>query len=257
MSRLLLALALALPLPAFGQGADEVVDWSSPAGVARLEASKHKAAFFALANQFESQTNKAFCGPTSATIVLNALRNNKAPDTKPEDPTLLQADDRTFLPKGLDPLYHRYTQGTFFSAEAATVKSRAEVLGKPRVGANPDFGIQLRQLDAMLKQHGLASELRIVGDKTDAAAAKAELIRSLSEAGVFVLVNFHRPALGQQGGGHISPLGAYDDATDSFLVMDVNPNAAPWVWVKASALVRAMRTKDVTENRGYLVLRDK
>ena len=61
---------------------------------------------------------------------------------------------------------------------------------------------------------------------------------------------------GQEGGGHISPLGAYDRASDSFLIMDVNPNRAPWVWVKAEALIGAMRTFDTVENRGYLLIRD-
>lgn len=67
-------------------------------------------------------------------------------------------------------------------------------------------------------------------------------------------MNYLRSALGQPGGGHISPLGAYDDKTDSFLVMDVNPNTAPWVWVKASDLIGAMRTFDVKENRGFLLV---
>jgi hypothetical protein len=71
-----------------------------------------------------------------------------------------------------------------------------------------------------------------------------------------VIVNYARKELGQKGGGHISPLGAYDTRSDSFLVMDVNPNAAGWVWVTTEALVRAMRTFDTVENRGYLLISD-
>lgn len=59
---------------------------------------------------------------------------------------------------------------------------------------------------------------------------------------------------GQKGGGHISPIGAYDQQSDSFLIMDVNPNKAPWVWVKSRDLISAMRTFDTVENRGYLLI---
>jgi Phytochelatin synthase len=61
-------------------------------------------------------------------------------------------------------------------------------------------------------------------------------------------------AVGQRGGGHISPLGAYDAASDSFLVLDVNPASAGWVWMPTATLVQGMRTFDTVENRGYVVV---
>ena len=67
-------------------------------------------------------------------------------------------------------------------------------------------------------------------------------------------MNYSRKALGQPGGGHISPVGAYDETSDSFLVMDVNPNRAPWVWITSDDLVAAMRTFDTVENRGYVLI---
>jgi hypothetical protein len=51
-------------------------------------------------------------------------------------------------------------------------------------------------------------------------------------------------------------LAAYDSLSDSFLVMDVNPNASPWVWVATKDLIAAMRTKDGAENRGYLLVKE-
>jgi hypothetical protein len=68
------------------------------------------------------------------------------------------------------------------------------------------------------------------------------------------VVNYRRAELGQGGGAHISPLGAYDAESDSVLVLDVNPSSAGWVWVPLAALVRAMRTFDTVENRGYLLV---
>ena len=58
--------------------------------------------------------------------------------------------------------------------------------------------------------------------------------------------------MGQQGGGHISPLAAYDTTSDSFLVLDVNPASAGWVWMPAATLIKGMRTFDKVENRGHI-----
>jgi hypothetical protein len=44
-------------------------------GRARLARTTAKVDFPALANQFEAQSNVAFCGPTTAAIVLNAVRS--------------------------------------------------------------------------------------------------------------------------------------------------------------------------------------
>jgi hypothetical protein len=236
--------------------ANTVVDWSSPEGVARFERSKHKQAFFPLANHFESQENRAFCGPASATIVLNAMRLDKASAEKPRDATLLLPDDGAFMRKDMDPLFKRYTQNTFFNAATDEVKTRAEVLGKPK-GKSRDGGIQLRQFHEMLQKHGLTSELHVVSDDLAEASAKTALISAFTSPGAYVVVNFSRAAIGQKGGGHLSPLAAYDDESDSFLLLDVNPNTAPWSWVKSAALIKAMRTKDTAENRGFVVLRDK
>jgi hypothetical protein len=37
---------------------------------------------------------------------------------------------------------------------------------------------------------------------------------------------------------------------------DVNPNGHPWVWIPAPVLIRAMRTPDANENRGYVLVRE-
>ncbi len=48
------------------------------------------------------------------------------------------------------------------------------------------------------------------------------------------------PPLGQEGPGHISPLGAYDAESDRFLILDVSRYKAPAVWVSTGQLFRAM-----------------
>ena len=75
---LLLATSLIAEAPvAFAQEALTAFD--SDEGMTRLTRSPARADFAALANQFEAQSNAAFCGPTTAAIVLNAV-NGRRPD---------------------------------------------------------------------------------------------------------------------------------------------------------------------------------
>ncbi|HEX8434498.1 phytochelatin synthase family protein [Archangium sp.] len=255
-------LALVSPLTALAKDAKApapvaLVSFTEPESIKRLERSKHKVDFFHLANQFESQGNKAFCGPTSSVIVLNALRVNNNAISKPQDPRLVLDEDKALLPAGFDPLFHRYTQNNFFDEASSKVKSREQVFGKPAdEGGKTDAGIQLRQLQGMLEAKGLDVRLRVADEKLADATIKAELKENLKTANDYVIINYTRPALGQKGGGHISPLAAYDQVSDSFLILDVNPNGQSWVWVKADALLQAMRTPDTVENRGYLLVKE-
>jgi hypothetical protein len=229
-----------------------LVPFASDEGLARLGRSGAKVDFAALANQFEAQYNGAFCGPTSAAIVLNTVKSRSADLTR--DHTRLRKEDVQFMPAGADPIVPRFTQDSVIDRGP---KTRAQVLGEPITIGNkqvPDFGYQLRQFDAMLRANGLVTTVVVVDDARSELAIRADLQGNLARGGDYVIVNYRREAVGQQGGGHISPLGAYDAASDSFLVLDVNPAAAGWVWMPAATLVRGMRTFDTVENRGYVLV---
>jgi len=231
----------------------ELVPFTSAEAQQRLERSHHKADFFALVNQFESQEHMGNCGPTSSVIVLNALRDSSFPG-KPVDEALFPAEYRAGLPPSMTPVMPRYTQGTFFDARFEKVKPKARFFGAPAADGSRDPGLQLRQLHGILLEHGLSATLRVVDDAFDAAIVRRELLKNLETPGDYVLVSYTRAALGQPGAGHISPLAAYDAQSDSVLVLDVNPSRAPFVWVPMDALIAAMRTKDTVENRGYLLI---
>jgi Phytochelatin synthase len=256
-SLLHLALAQDVP-PASSQQATQVsaaaglVVFSSDEGLARLARSSAKVDFPALANQFEPQSNGAFCGPTSVAIVLNTVRARAA--DLPRDKSRLRPEDGQNLPPGADLSVPRYTQDNVIGKSP---KTRAQVLGES-VTINGktmrDFGFQLRQLDELLRSHGMATRMVVVDDAKPEADIRADLTANLSRGGDYVIINYRREAVGQKGGGHISPLGAYDAASDSFLVMDVNPAAAGWVWMPTATLVQGMRTFDTVENRGYILV---
>ena len=232
-----------------------LVEWASGESLQRLSRSSHKADFFPLSNHFISQDNSIFCGPVSSAIVLNALRLRRK-EGLPRDRSSIAEDEMAWLWPGADPFYGKYTPNNVLNDRT---KTRLEVLGKPiLIEGDPksDYGLQLRQLAEVLRSHGLDVVTRVVDEGADAVAIRREIAANLATGEDFVLVNYARRSLGQQGGGHISPLGAYDEASDSFLIMDVNPNRAPWVWVRSDDLVAAMETFDTVENRGYLLVSD-
>ncbi|MEQ1682972.1 MAG: phytochelatin synthase family protein [Burkholderiaceae bacterium] len=232
--------------------AQTLVPFSSEEGLARLGRSTAKVDFPALANQFEPQSNGAFCGPTTTAIVLNTVRGRSA--DLPRDRSRLRPEDYTFAPAGFDPSVPRFTQDNVIGKG---LKTRSQVLGEPVVINGKqirDFGYQLRQLDELLRAHDLATTLVVVDDKKADADIRRDLTENLQRAGDYVIVAYRRVEVEQAGGGHISPLGAFDAQSDSVLVLDVNPASAGWVWMPVTSLIRAMRTFDTVENRGYILV---
>lgn len=249
---ILLSTAALAPTLARDEAPPALVAFNSDEGIARLARAGAKADFAGLANQFEAQSNVAFCGPTTAAIVLNTVRNGSR--ELPRDNSRLRLGDTRYLPPTLELAVARYTQDNVIDKGP---KTRAQVLGEP-VALNgktiSDAGYQLRQFDALLRSHGLGTRLVVVDDTLPEAVIRADLAENLKRGGDYVIVNYRRRDVGQAGGGHISPLGAYDEASDSVLVMDVNPSSAGWVWMPVSTLVKGMRTLDTVENRGYTLV---
>lgn len=229
-----------------------LLPFASEEGLALLSRATARQDFAPLANQFEPQSNIAFCGPTSAAIVLNALQAGQR--GLPLDRTRLRPEDSRHLPPFVDLAVPRHTQETVI---AKGRKTRAQVLGEPMaIDGEPrrDPGFQLRQLDETLRAHGVNTRLVIVDDRKPDHEIRGDLIANLGRAGDHVIVNYKRSEVGQRGGAHLSPLGAYDSASDAFLVMDVNPASAGWVWMPAATLIKGMRTFDTLENRGYILV---
>jgi len=230
----------------------ELVPFSSDEGLARLARSTAKVDFPALANQFEAQANPGFCGPASAAIVLNAIRG-RSPDL-PRDRSRLRPEDLRYVPNNIEPTIPRFTQDNVITKGQ---KTRAQVLGEP-IALNgkqvTDFGYEIRQLDEMLRANGVMTRLTIVDDSKVEQDIRAELVDNLKHRGDYVIVTYLREAVGQRGGPHISPVGAYDAESDSFLILDVNPSRADWVWMPTETLIKGMRTFDKVENRGYILI---
>jgi hypothetical protein len=217
-----LAHAETLPLPA------DLIALDSPEGEALLIGAEARADFFPLSMHFTTQVHPAFCGPASIAMVLNAL----GVERPPSDMTI-----------GLG----MFDQENVFDAKTEAVKPKAEVLTN---------GMTIDELGALLGAHGLDAEVIHASD-SDLDTFRKTTIAELDEDDHFVLVNYLRKAIGQEAGGHISPLAAYDQDTDRFLILDVSRYKYPPVWVEAAALFSAMDTPDSDNNdrsRGYVIV---
>lgn len=77
------------------------------------------------------------------------------------------------------------------------------------------------------------------------AALRATLAAAFSAVPAQLIgLNFHRQPLGMVGGGHMSPVGAYDNRTDRLLILDVSRYKYPPMWVPMPAIFDAMNTTD-------------
>ena len=211
-----------LPLPA------DLVALPSEQGEALLFGAEARSDFAPLSAQFVTQVNPAFCGPATIAMVLNALELPRPPS------------DAT-LGLGL------FDQDNVFSAAAEAAKPRAEVLRG---------GMTLDDLGAFLGSFGLDVAVTHAGDSS-LDTFRDTAVAGLNDRDRFVLVNYLRSAIGQEKGGHISPLAAYDADTDRFLVLDVSRYKYPPIWVEAEALFGAMDTPDADNggrSRGFVVV---
>jgi hypothetical protein len=219
------ASAESLPLPG------NLVDFNSPAGERYLLEAGANADYFGLASQFVTQKTQAYCGVASLTMVLNAI-GAQAPNSPEYEP------------------YKYFTQDNVLNAETDAILPR-EVLARQ--------GTTLDQLGALVEFRGLVGEVHHAGDETlDAFREKART--ALAAGDRYVIVNYLRKALGQQMGGHISPLAAYDEKQDKFLIMDVARYKYPPVWVSSADLYAAMNTPDIVnggKTRGYVLVSKK
>lgn len=183
--------------------------------------------YWPLSIQFVTQKNQAYCGVASSVMALNALKIPApvAPEFSP---------------------YRVFTQDNFFTAKTQRVIT-SEVVSRQ--------GLTLDQLRQLLASHGAEAKAYHAGDLS-LSQFRTLMINNLRERQNFVIVNYLRRAIGQEKGGHISPLAAYNQQTDRFLILDVSRYKYPPVWVKAADLWGAMNTVDSvsSKTRGFVLV---
>ncbi len=267
MKKLLKTSALALTLACSFNALADTVYWNEPEAISRLSTAEYKADFPLLSVYYQPQENKMFCGVASAAIVLNALRVENKSSEIPLDSTKFATHERGYLPhnggkaehsnktfKVWSPLFHRYTQNTVL---VNSPKPRIEMLGKPKEGSDfKDYGLQLDQFTQLIESNGAKITSHELSNIDDIGAIKADMIKALKTPNQYLVVNYSRVGMQQNGGGHYAPVAAYDAETDSLLILDPNNADYLWHWADADMMIKAMHTVDVNNYRGYSVISD-
>ena len=200
---------------------------SSSEGEQLLFASHARADYVTLSTQFVTQKNQAYCGVASIVMVLNALNilAPAAPEYKP---------------------YRVFTQDNFFNLQTQKVLA-ADVVARQ--------GMTLDQLGQLLVTYPVSAQVYHAGNLS-LPKFRSLALKNLQQRDNFLIVNYLRRAINQEKGGHISPLAAYNQASDRFLILDVSRYKYPPVWVRAADLWKAMNTVDSVsgKTRGLVVV---
>lgn len=215
------ALAQMLPVPS------NLINLNSAEGEKLLMDSKARQDYWPLSVQFVTQDNLAYCGVASSVMVLNAL---SVP--APEAPEFGS--------------FRMFTQNNFFNEQTRKVVT-PEVVSRQ--------GMTLGQLGQLLESYPVKAEAHYSSDSS-LEEFRTQAVQNLQEPGNFVLVNYLRSDIGQEKGGHISPLAAYHEQSDRFLILDVSRYKYPPVWVTTEELWKAMNTTDSDsgKTRGFLLV---
>jgi hypothetical protein len=239
------------------QGEIVIVGWATQEGQSRLARSGHKTDYFQLAQNFQPQGNPLYCGIASSVIVLNAMRLNRnaVPSQEPIEVEL----PRQLGGGHLD--YPAYSQLTLLGERTEAVKPKAviELKNAGKAGAKIDPGLKLAELKGVLEAYDTRVDLHYADSdlEDDVAAFREDLRAVLDDSVRFMIVNFKGKAMGAPTDGHISPVAAYDEESDSVLLLDVAGYLNPWYWVPVTHLYGAMHTLDGNHYRGYLVVQDR
>jgi len=229
-----LALALAFAwLPASAvRAADELVYFLTPESERLFETASETSDFYPLIARFVSEERQTFCGIASSVMVLNALE----------------------LPSPVSPQW--YPSAYWDENNIFTLAALEKVGTVQQVEAG---GITLDQLATLLETSGARVE-RVFAADTDLDGFRKAAIAALADPDAYFVVNVGRAELGQggvEGGGHISPIAAYNADADRFLMLDVARYKYLPSWIPAARLYAAINTIDTTskKTRGYVVVR--
>lgn len=172
----------------------------------------------ALERAFQPQEKRSWCGVASAVITLSAIRGEP----------MAQAQ-------------------LFARPEAEAVRSWWQVTFG---------GMPLDALAGLLRAHGVQATAHHADEGL--AAFRAAVQANLAREGDYMIVNWRRDVIGEEGQvGHLSPISAYEADGDRALILDVAAHVYPKTWVPLATLFAAMDTIDGDggRTRGWVEVR--
>lgn len=195
------------------------VELFSEKGMQMIKNSQFREVYFKISRYFETQEHWTYCAIASSVAAMNTLQDQVV-----------------------------FSQENFFTDEVQQIVTSEEVKTDWR-------GLTADELVQILPLHGFSGTF-INADTLTADAFRDALKSTLNDPEQIIIANYNRPEAGQVGGGHFSPVVAYDQDTDSVLIMDTSRFKYPPVWIDLSQFVKAMATIDSTGiSRGYLTVK--
>eukprot|EP00511_Aplanochytrium_stocchinoi_P009958 CAMPEP_0204862452 /NCGR_PEP_ID=MMETSP1348-20121228/2526_1 /ASSEMBLY_ACC=CAM_ASM_000700 /TAXON_ID=215587 /ORGANISM="Aplanochytrium stocchinoi, Strain GSBS06" /LENGTH=483 /DNA_ID=CAMNT_0052012403 /DNA_START=188 /DNA_END=1639 /DNA_ORIENTATION=- len=182
--------------------------------------------YFALAEQFRTQDEPAYCGMTTLVMVLNTM-----------------AIDPGRIWKGPWRWFHEEQLSCCVSLDH--VKKE---------------GITIRQFACLAECNGAEAQIRCP-DEFSLEHFRDDVRQICGRNGKerTLVVSYSRKLLGQTGDGHFSPIGGYNATADAVLIMDVARFKYPPHWVPLSLIYESMKLNDPStgNSRGYIILSPK
>jgi hypothetical protein len=207
---------------------DKLILLNSLEGRRLLGESRANESFWALIQYYSSQPDLGSCSVATCIMVLNALPI--------ERPVSKQHGH-----------FKSFTADNLFSPEVEKIIPRKEV---------STSGMSLHQLEQVLSSYDIQVS-EYYASATTANEFRLGMRNTLQTKDRFIVVNYLRNALEQESGGHISPLGAFNEKDDRVLILDTANYKYPWVWVKTDELWKAMSEEADSASglsRGFLLL---
>ncbi|KAF9091957.1 hypothetical protein BGX27_001926, partial [Mortierella sp. AM989] len=176
--------------------------------------------YFSLVGNFTTQSEPAFCGPSSLAMVLNSLE--------------------------VDPQRQWKGAWRWYSDELLECCAPAE-----QVKAK---GITFNQFACLSKCHCDVQVRR--ANQTSLEQFKQDLEMVCSRDDIHMVVSFSRKSLGQTGDGHFSPIGGYVPKSGMVLVLDTARFKYPSYFVSVERLYKSLFPVDTETgaSRGYFLL---
>ncbi|KAG0002367.1 hypothetical protein BGZ65_002694 [Modicella reniformis] len=176
--------------------------------------------YFSLVGNFTTQSETAFCGPSSLAMVLNSLEVD--PQRQWKGAWRWYSDE---LLECCAPVDQVKAKGITFNQFACLSKCNCEV--------------QVRR-----------------ANQTSLEQFKQDLEMVCSRDDIHMVVSFSRKSLGQTGDGHFSPIGGYVPKAGMVLVLDTARFKYPSYFVSVERLYEALFPIDVETgtSRGYFLL---
>ena len=211
----------------------DFIGLDSDKGEQLLFSSVARKDYLPLSLEFVTQDNLAYCGVATLVMVLNAL-NIEAPE----------APNHTI--PGL-VTYRFFTQDNVFENAKTQDVIKPEVIVKQ--------GMTLEELAGLFESYPVKVQ-KHHGEEISLEKFRELAVQNLQQSGNFMVINYLRRSFGQKGGGHISPVAAYNKEADQFLILDVARYRYAPIWVEAEALWKAMNTEDQIsgKTRGFLFI---